>query len=67
MFMTEIDSTRKKGVHDELARLLVQYVRQPSQDEQHIPKLLEVVTAKKVDSKCVEFIYVPYCSICGSS
>ena len=32
MFVTEVDSSRKKAVHDELARLLVQYIRQPDQD-----------------------------------
>ena len=42
MFMTEVDSSRKKAVHDELARLLVQYLRQQSADEDHIPKLLDV-------------------------
>ena len=31
MFVTEVDSSRKKAVHDELARLLVQYIRQPDQ------------------------------------
>ena len=40
MFMTEVDSSRKKAVHDELARLLVQYIRQP--DQTHISSLLEV-------------------------
>lgn len=40
--MTEVDSSRKKAVHDELARLLVQYLRQQSADEDHIPKLLDV-------------------------
>lgn len=42
MFMTEVDSSRKKAVHDELARLLVQYLRQQTADEDHIPKLLDV-------------------------
>lgn len=28
MFVTEVDSSKKKAVHDELARLLVQYLRQ---------------------------------------
>ncbi len=42
IFMTEVDSTRKKGVHDELARLLVQYLRQQTSDEDHISKLLDV-------------------------
>ena len=40
--MTEVDSTKKKGVHDELARLLVQYLRQQTSDEDHISKLLDV-------------------------
>lgn len=40
MFVTEVDSTRKKAVHDELARLLVQYIRQ--QGAQQIALLLDV-------------------------
>ena len=41
MFMTEVDSSRKKAVHDELARLLVQYIRQP--DPVQISAVLEVI------------------------
>ncbi len=40
MFVTEVDSSRKKAVHDELASLLVQYIRQP--DQAQISALLEV-------------------------
>ena len=42
IFMTEVDNSLKKCVHDELARLLVQYVKQQTQDEDHIQKLLDV-------------------------
>ena len=43
MFVTEVDSSRKKAVHDELARLLVQYLRQQSnQGNQNVPQFLEV-------------------------
>ena len=40
MFVTEVDSSHKKAVHDELARLLVQYMRSPN--NQHLSQLLEV-------------------------
>lgn len=40
MFVTEVDSSKKRGVHDELARLLVQCLRQ--QDPLVVPKLLDV-------------------------
>lgn len=40
MFVTEVDSSRRKAAHDELARLLVQYIRQP--DQTQIAALLEV-------------------------
>ena len=42
IFLTEVDDSKKKCVHDELARLLVQYVKQQTQDEDHIEKLLDV-------------------------
>ena len=40
MFVTEVDSSKKKAVHDELARLLVQYLRQ--QNSSTKLKLLDV-------------------------
>ena len=40
MFVTEVDSSKKKAVHDELARLLVQYLRQQSSSTKL--KLLDV-------------------------
>ena len=49
MFQTELDTSKKKAVHDELARLLVQYLRQTSTDEDHIPGLLVVSARKLVD------------------
>ena len=40
MFVTEVDTTKKRGVHDEMARLLVQYLKQHSSTSQL--KLLDV-------------------------
>ena len=44
MFVTEVDTSKKKAVHDELARLLVQYLRQQNSSgaTPHKLKLLDV-------------------------
>ena len=34
MFVTEVDTSKKKAVHDEMARLLVQYLRQQGSSPQ---------------------------------
>ena len=47
MFFTEVDASKKKAVHDELARLLVQYLRQHGSTPQ-IKQLLDV-NSKVID------------------
>ncbi len=47
VFLTEIDASMKKGVHDELARLLVQYLKHSSSEEGYIPIMLEVRERRK--------------------
>jgi len=42
VFQTEVDASKKHGVHDELAKLLVQYLKQTSSDGNYISRMLEV-------------------------
>ncbi len=61
MFVTEVDSSRKKAVHDELARLLVQYIRQP--DPVQISAVLEV-SVPILQNHSITVIPIFICFVC---
>ena len=42
MFVTELDSSKKRAVHDELARLLVQYLKKKFENPQRLTMVLDV-------------------------
>ena len=42
MFVSELDSSKKRAVHDELARLLVQYLKKKFENPQRLTMVLDV-------------------------
>ena len=42
MFVSELDGSKKRAVHDELARLLVQYLKKKFENPQRLTMVLDV-------------------------